>query len=224
MELDKTIRTNTQPRIAFLCMSWSFFREFIFNWKSVGAVAPSSPMLASLLAESAHIRTAGKVLELGPGTGPITEAISKSIPAQAHYLGLEMNESFVKQLRERFPAMQFEAVAAQTFDFDQVLGSDGSFDAIVSGLPWTAFPESLQIAILDHVMARLRPGGLFVTFAYAGFHLLPSGRHFRKLLSSRVATLETTHTIWGNFPPAFVYVAKMGCGSPASTQAADTGA
>lgn len=210
MELDKTIRAGTQPQIAFLCMSWSFFREFIFNWKSVGAVAPSSPMLASLLAESADIRAAGKVLELGPGTGPITEAISKSIPAEAHYLGLEMNESFVKQLRDRFPAMQFEAVAAQSFDFDEVLGRDGSFDAIVSGLPWTAFPESLQIAILDHVMARLRPGGRFVTFAYAGFHLLPSGRHFRKLLSSRVASLETTHTIWGNFPPAFVYVAKMG--------------
>lgn len=219
MELDKTIRANTQPQIAFLCMSWSFFREFIFNWKSVGAVAPSSPMLASLLAESANISAARKVLELGPGTGPITAAISNTIPAQAHYLGLEMNESFVKQLRERFPAMQFEAVAAQTFDFDQVLGRDGSFDAIVSGLPWTAFPESLQIAILDHVMARLRPGGLFVTFAYAGFHMLPSGRHFRKLLSSRVATLETTHTIWGNFPPAFVYVAKMGSAENGTGQA-----
>ncbi len=210
MELHKTIRTKTQPQITFLCMSWSFFREFICNWKTVGAVAPSSPMLASLLAESANIHAARQVLELGPGTGPITEAISKSLPAHAHYLGLEMNESFVKQLRDRFPTMQFEAVAAQSFDFDEVLGHDGSFDAIVSGLPWTAFPESLQIAILDHVMARLRPGGLFVTFAYAGFHLLPSGRHFRKLLSTKVATLETTHTIWGNFPPAFVYVAKMG--------------
>lgn len=176
-------------------------------------------MLANLLAESANIAAAKQVLELGPGTGPITEAISKSIASHAHYLGLEMNESFVKQLRERFPTMQFEAVAAQSFDFDEVLGRDGSFDAIVSGLPWTAFPESLQIAILDHVMARLRPGGRFVTFAYAGFHLLPSGRHFRQLLSSRVATLETTHTIWGNFPPAFVYVAKMSRGNTGSNQA-----
>ncbi len=190
-------------------MSWSFFREFIFNWKSVGAVAPSSPMLASLIADSANISAARQILELGPGTGPITNAISKSLSSNTHYLGLEMNESFVKQLREKFPVMQFEAVAAQSFDFDTVLGPDGSFDAIVSGLPWTAFPESLQIAILDHVMARLKPGGLFVTFAYTGFHQLPSGRHFRKLLSSRVAELKTTHTVWGNFPPAFVYIAKM---------------
>jgi len=190
-------------------MSWSFFREFIFHWKSVGAVAPSSPMLASLIADSADISAAKHVLELGPGTGPITAAISKSLSSHAHYLGLEMNESFVKQLRERFPAMQFEAVAAQLYDFDAFLGRDGSFDAIVSGLPWSAFPESLQITILDHVMPRLKPGGLFVTFAYSGFHLLPSGRHFRKLLSSRVAEIKMTPTVWGNFPPAFVYMAKM---------------
>lgn len=166
-------------------------------------------MLASLMAGSANINAAERVLELGPGTGSITAAISQSLSSHAHYLGLEMNESFVKQLRQRFPAMQFEAVEAQLYDFDTFLGREGSFDAIVSGLPWTAFPESLQIAILDHVMARLKPGGLFVTFAYSGFHLLPSGRHFRKLLSSRIAEIKMTHTVWGNFPPAFVYVAKM---------------
>lgn len=162
-----------------------------------------------MLVDSAKIVSAKYVLELGPGTGPITSVIAESLSPDGYYLGLEMNSGFVKTLRNNFPSMQFEAVPAQSYDFDLFLGRDNDFDAIVSGLPWTAFPESLQIAILDHVMARLKPGGLFVTFAYSGFHLLPSGRRFRNLLSSRFETLDTTPTVWKNFPPAFVYVAKV---------------
>ena len=185
-----------------------FFKEFARNWKTTGALAPSSPALAQRMVASAKINEATAVLELGPGTGALTQFISKALPRDAHYLGLELNETFVRRLRSGYPHMRFEAVPAQEFDFDTFLGSGGSFDAIVSGLPWTAFPESLQIAILDHVLARLRPNGIFVTFAYTGFHLLPGGQHFKSVLSARCAELTTTRTVWMNTPPAFVYAAK----------------
>jgi len=188
-------------------MSWTFFREFLGNWKTTGAFAPSSPALAKCIVETAQICKATSVLELGPGTGAFTHHISEVLPQNAHYLGLELNNTFVRQLRGHFPDMRFEAVPAQEYDFDSFLGADGTFDVIVSGLPWTAFPESLQIAILDHVLARLRPGGSFVTFAYTGFHLMPSGQRFRSLLRSRCDKLQTTPTVWQNVLPAFVYAA-----------------
>jgi phosphatidylethanolamine/phosphatidyl-N-methylethanolamine N-methyltransferase len=189
-------------------MSWTFFREFLCNWKATGALAPSSPALARRVVETAKVAQARSVLELGPGMGAFTREISEAMSPDAHYLGLELNNTFVQRLRCDFPEMKFEAVPAQEFDFDTFLGSEGSFDSIVSGLPWTAFPESLQIAILDHVLTRLRPGGTFVTFAYTGFHLVPSGQRFRTLLRSRCDELTTTPTIWQNFLPAFVYSAK----------------
>lgn len=77
----------------------------------------------------------------------------------------------------------------------------------MSGLPWTAFPEALQVAILDRIMPRLREGGVLVTFAYSGFHLLPNGRRFRALLRERCSRLGVSHTVWSNLPPAFVYSA-----------------
>ncbi|HSJ01501.1 MAG TPA: methyltransferase domain-containing protein [Verrucomicrobium sp.] len=191
-------------------MSWHFFQHFATNWKDTGAIAPSSPALARRMIKCARIATAASVLELGPGTGAFTCEIERALPSGAHYLGLELNQSFVDRLRRQHPRMQFEAVAAQDFDFDKVLGHDGSFDAIVSGLPWTNFPEWLQIAILDHVLPRLRPGGVFVTFAYTGFHLLPKGQHFRTLLRGRCLELNTSRTVWANLPPAFVYEAVAG--------------
>jgi phosphatidylethanolamine/phosphatidyl-N-methylethanolamine N-methyltransferase len=188
-------------------MSWHFFREFCSDWRATGAVAPSSRVLASRVVELAGVRDAKHILELGPGTGPFTEAIQQAMSEEARYLGLELNGMFVKRLRERFSNMQFEAVAAQEYDFDGFLQPDESFDCIISGLPWTAFPPSLQTAILDHALTRLKPGGRMVTFAYTAFHLLPAGRHFAELLAGRCASLERSRTIWGNVPPAFVYTA-----------------
>ena len=188
-------------------MSWSLFREFLGNWKATGAVTPASPGLARRMIQSARINQADCILELGPGTGPFTSLIQNSMPPGSRYLGLEMNPSLVEALRRRFPSLRFEAAAAQEFDYADFLGPGGSVDAVVSGLPWTAFPESLQIAILDQVMPWLREGGIMVTYAYTGFHLLPNGRRFRALLRDRCSRLEASRTIWPNLPPAFVYSA-----------------
>lgn len=191
-------------------MSWTFFKESLRNWRHTGAVAPSSPHLARRMVDAAGVAQAGSVLELGPGTGAITRHIAEVMPSHCRYVGLELNASFVGRLRVEFPRLQFEAGAAQEFDFSRVLGPGEFFDSIVSGLPWTAFPESLQKAIFDHVLPHLRPGGVFTTFAYTGFHLLPAGRHFRTLLAGRCEALSTTHTVWRNLPPAFVYAARAG--------------
>lgn len=191
----------------------TFAREFFRNRQNIGAVVPSSPALAECIVEAAHVRTARHVLELGPGTGPFTASIEQSMAPDCKYLGVEMNPAFVETLRHRFPRLDFAEAAAQDYDFSQWLPLDTGFDSIVSGLPWAAFPESLQLAILHHVLPRLAPGGRFTTFAYTGFHLMPAGRHFRKILSEQPGKLTTTSTIWQNFPPAFVYVLER----PAAT-------
>ena len=188
-------------------MSWTFFREFISNWQTTGAVAPSSEGLARRMMKAARVAEAQCLLELGPGTGAFTRQIQKTLPQAARYLGLDMNPAFIASLRGQFPMLRFEQAAAQDFDYESFLSGAG-FDAIVCGLPWTAFPETLQTAILERAFAVLKPGGIFATFAYTGFHRLPRGQKFCELLTSRCSRLETTTTVWRNIPPAFVYVAS----------------
>jgi phosphatidylethanolamine/phosphatidyl-N-methylethanolamine N-methyltransferase len=186
----------------------SFLREFISNWQTTGAISPSSPALAAEMMRRSGAAQAENILELGPGTGAFTEAVQPLLRPDASYLGIEINETFVRDLQQRFPTMNFAAAAAQEFDFQCYLKGSPGFDTIISGLPWTAFPAALQTAILNHVLPHLRPGGSFVTFAYCGFHLLPSGQRFRKLLRAQLPQLSTSPVIWKNTPPAFVYTAR----------------
>jgi len=51
-----------------------FLRALIARPKSIGAIAPSSPALAEAIARQID-PALGPVLEVGPGTGVITEAI-----------------------------------------------------------------------------------------------------------------------------------------------------
>jgi phospholipid N-methyltransferase len=186
----------------------AFFSEFLRNWQTTGAVAPSSPILAARMVEAAEVWRARHVLELGPGTGAFTEAISDSMPHGAEYLGVELNETFVRSLTPRFPGMNFMAGAAQEVDLADYCRPRRPFDVIISGLPWGAFSRELQMAILNNVLPHLAPGGCFATFAYWGLHQLPSGRQFRNLLHQNLPGVETSRVVWANMPPAFVYVGR----------------
>jgi len=186
----------------------TFLSEFIRNWQTVGAVAPSSPALAARMMDTAGVARARHVLELGPGTGAFTGAIRDAMPRGSRYLGIELNETFVNALRPLFPGMHFEIAGAQEFDLAAYLAGKEPPDVIVSGLPWTAFPRTLQEAILDNVLPHLAPGGCFATFAYYGFHRLPSGQRFRALLEERLPGVQTSRVVWANMPPAFVYAGR----------------
>jgi phospholipid N-methyltransferase len=158
--------------------------------------------------ETAEVWRARHVLELGPGTGAFTGIIQDTMPNGGNYLGIELNEGFVKSLQPRYPDFNFVKAAAQEFDLESYCADKEPFDVIVSGLPWTVFPRSLQEAILGNVLPHLAPGGRFATFAYWGFHQLPSGRQFRHLLHENLPGVETSRIVWANMPPAFVYVGR----------------
>lgn len=186
----------------------TFFNEFLRNWQTTGAVVPSGPLLAARMMETAEVWRARHVLELGPGTGAFTTTIQDTMPSGGQYLGIELNQSFCETLRPRFPSFTFVNAGAQEFDLAAYCADKEPFDVIVSGLPWSAFPRTLQEAILSNVLPHLAPGGRFATFAYWGFHQLPSGRQFRHLLHQNLPGVETSRVVWANTPPAFVYVGR----------------
>ena len=78
-------------------------------------------------------------------------------------------------------------------------------DAVLCGLPWASFPESLQREIMEAMLSMLAPGGKFATFAYWQGVILPAGMRFSRLLSETFSSVERSPTVWRNLPPAFVY-------------------
>jgi phospholipid N-methyltransferase len=185
----------------------SFLSEFIRRPKNTGAVAPSSRWLAETIVEDIGLETASLVVEYGPGTGAFTGKILESIGADADFIAIENNERMRRRVRDRFPDV--DVADASIEDLPKILENrghaPGDVDAIVSGLPWAAFGESLQDRLLNVTESMLSPRGRFATFAYIHGLLLPAGRRFREKLNQHFGRVSRSSVVWRNLPPAFVY-------------------
>lgn len=188
----------------------SFFLRFCQRPGSVGAVWPSSPGLARMMVAASRAGTARSLAEIGPGTGAFTGPLLAAMADPAKYLAVEIDPEMCEAFRRRFPkAPLAEGDAAELPRLLRDRGL-GPVDAVVSGLPWAAFPPDLQNRVMDGVWRALRPGGRFATFAYLQGMALPAGRRFRELLGRKFERVTTTPVVWANLPPAAVYVCRKG--------------
>ncbi|WP_260478859.1 class I SAM-dependent methyltransferase [Kibdelosporangium aridum] len=190
----------------------TFFAAAMRRPGVIGAVAPSSPGLADLLAAITPTTGSPMVVELGPGTGSVTAAIQRRLPATGRHIAVEIDQAMIDFLAAAHPGVDVvHGDAANLTD----LGVRA--DAVVSGLPWSLFQPELQRRILDQVAAILTPDGAFTTFAYRHAGALAGARSFHRLLHAVFDEVIISHTIWRNMPPARIYV----CRRPLAVQTFD---
>ena len=170
-----------------------------------GTVVPSSLGLAELMVEDMGLASADTVVELGPGTGVFTRVIAERVRPGALVLAFEIDETLARELQQQMPRVRVVNDSAETLGDQLRACGRASADAILSGLPWANFSRELQERLLGAVVAGLRPGGRFATFAYVPAAHFPPGRRFRALLEASFPRVETTRVVYQNFPPAFVY-------------------
>jgi len=171
-----------------------FIRTWVANPQGIGAVSPSSRALARLMVRNARPDPAGWTLELGPGTGVVTQAlVDAGIPPE-RIVSIEHNGDFCRLLRGRFPTMQI--VQGDAFDLDGALADFGDvrFSAALSGLPLLSFPKERRRACVESVLDRLVRGGSMVQFSYGlGGPLAP--------VPGRIAVARSKWVVL-NLPPA----------------------
>ncbi|HUF63931.1 MAG TPA: hypothetical protein VMN36_17765 [Verrucomicrobiales bacterium] len=193
------------PVVAGLMERLAFFRSFLGNPSTIGAVSPSSRVLARAMVEGCSMESAETVVELGPGTGAFTRLILDRIGPATTFFALELDPNHARILRRKFRGVQvYEDSAAKLIEY---LGQHrkANVDYIVSGLPWANFPGRAQGQLLAAIQTALAPAGVFVTFAYAHACWLSQAKQFRRDLSARFGCVETSPIVWRNLPPAFVY-------------------
>jgi len=186
--------------IAALADSSLFLREWLANPQRTGAVAPSSPKLAAAMARWLPRDPESFVLELGPGTGAITDALLKRGLREDRLVAIEHNPALASHLRKRFPRAHI--ITGDAWQLDELLREHspviGSVGAVISSLPLLNFPKEKADALAQKIRAILEPRGRWVQYSY---HITQSrcrgGEEFR-LLASKI--------VWLNFPPARVHV------------------
>lgn len=181
-----------------------FLRVMFKSPTKVCALTPSSKMLARAMAKGLEISPNETVMELGPGTGALTDQIQRILPDDARYIGIELEPQFVSLLRERFPDLRFEEDTV-TSAF-QVHANSGTppVKAVISGLPISTMPASVIDEIIMNLDQLMGPGTVFRMFQYIHAYHLPSAVRFRRRMSSLFSDYRCDAIVVRNLPPAFV--------------------
>ncbi|HXZ46695.1 MAG TPA: methyltransferase [Pseudolabrys sp.] len=175
-----------------------FIRSWIEKPISTGAVMPSSRVLARAMARYVDPHSGGPVIELGPGTGPVTEALVQHGVDPSRLVLVEFNPDFCRLLRARYPSAT--VVQGDAYRLKRLLATyvREPAAAVVSGLPLVTKPLRTRLRLISDAMTLLAEGAPFVQFTYAMLPPIP------KELSGVRA--EASELIWMNLPPARVWV------------------
>lgn len=177
--------------------------RFLKSWLDkpliTGAVSPSGKALARMMARYVDPAAPGMVLEIGPGTGPVTEALIERGVAPERLVLIEYNKEFVPLLQSRFPGVTvvqgdaYAAVAALAGRLQEPLV------ATVCSLPLLTKPVRQRVALLDQCFDMSRPGSPFIQFTYGLVPPIP-----REAIG--LTTAAGSPRVWLNLPPARVWI------------------
>ena len=179
----------------------TFIKEFLNKKKMVGSVMPSSKFLSKKMVDHLNFKSAKLIIELGPGTGVITERIIEKLGTNSKLLVIELNETFYKDLKKRITDKRVtirKGSAADLSDFINDIEFDKA-DFIVSSIPLAVLPNTLRKRIVIAVNKHLDQKGTFIQFQYTLQSL--------KLLKKVFKNVSIKHCLF-NIPPAFVYTCK----------------
>lgn len=175
-----------------------FIRSWFEKPLATGAVMPSGRALARTMANYVDPNSTGPVIELGPGTGPVTEALVARGVDPARLVLVEFNPTFCSLLRARYPAAT--VVQGDAYRLRALLGPlvRDPAAAMVSGLPLMTKPMRTRLRLFADAMHFLAKSAPFIQFTYAVVPPIP--RAFDAV------SAEGSDVIWLNLPPARVWV------------------
>jgi phospholipid N-methyltransferase len=203
-----------------------FFKQYVRRFHDTGAIAPSSRWLAAALAR--HVVAGGaprRVLEVGPGTGAVTQRIVNRLGPLDRFDLVELNDQFVSHLRGRFRnEPDFAAIGDRATIIHgplEDLPRGQTYDSIISGLPLNNFAVANVEQILAAFGELLAPQGTLSFFEYVAVRPLRaavSGRADRERLRGIGRALDGTlngnefqrDLILPNLPPAWVHHVRFG--------------
>ena len=150
---------------------WEFLRQFRERFETTGAIAPSSRFLArAMTGPMARRDRPGRILEIGPGTGAVTQRIVRLLRPEDRFDLVELNETFAGLLRDRFVSDPHYRAAADRSAVHvcpiQEFVATEPYDVIISGLPLNNFPAELVRSIFETYFKLLAPGGTLSYFEY----------------------------------------------------------
>ena len=190
----------------------TFFIKELFNDRAVASIAPTSSNAISIILShlrESHLENSFGI-ELGSGTGAITQEILRRTSRDSKLFGFETNNAAVDVLKQRFADLdRFEVFSCSGALMQETLAKCGVHQVsyVISGVPWSLLPHSQVVAMIRGAARMLEPGGKFI--AYQAF--LPGTKWEKRVLELLRAEFGVASVLCDraliNLPPLRIFVA-----------------
>lgn len=177
-----------------------FFLLWLRRPTRVGAVVPSGKALAAAMAARIDVTAPGVVVELGGGTGSITEAILAAGTAPEDLVVVEREKELCAVLAQRFPHIRILRGDARNLKDLLSKAGIGQVKVVVSSLPLLSMDTMDCRRIIASAFEVLPNEGEFLQFTYGPAS--PVSRETRRSLG--IAGRRADWILY-NLPPAAVW-------------------
>jgi phospholipid N-methyltransferase len=179
---------------------WLVLRKFIGNAKTVATIAPSSRSLSRAIVRGIDWSKTKCIVELGAGTGPVTQALVDSAPPGVRLMVNEYLPDFCDVLRRKFSTVEIMEGDARRLSEMLAVRGVTKVDYVLSGLPLTHFAPADRDTVIDQAAKVLGPDGEFRQLTTAPW--LYHGLYRRYFHDVRFRIV-----LW-NLPPGGVYYCR----------------
>jgi phosphatidylethanolamine/phosphatidyl-N-methylethanolamine N-methyltransferase len=188
------------PLLARLGATSVFVFEAIFRQRQIGAILPSGKPLATSMARWVPRDSDAYALELGPGTGSVTEELLNHGLREDRLVAIEKSPKMADLLRVRYPRALI--ITGDAFNLDETLQQHAphvrNIGVVFCSLPLRNFHAAVADKLAKSIRALLPAGGRLIQYTYRIASTPPrASHHFHRVASD---------LIWRNVPPARVSV------------------
>jgi phosphatidylethanolamine/phosphatidyl-N-methylethanolamine N-methyltransferase len=180
-----------------------FLKSLVATPRLTGAVAPSGRALARAMAAAAGAPAQGLVIELGPGTGPVTRSLIEAGLPPERLVVVEYDPGFCRMLERRFEGVR--VIQGDAYDLSRTLApfAGQPIAAVVSSLPLLNQPPPRRTKLIADAFALMGPSGVFVQFTYGLQSPVP-----REACAGLYSAIRSKPILL-NLPPAFVWTYRL---------------
>jgi len=205
--------SSTKTRLAYRL----FLKESFRKIRVTASVLPSSRFLTTAMLDQVNFRNVRNLVELGSGTGAITQELLRRMTPDSRLFALEINRNFVRHLRICCHDPRLTVLHMDASDLLNQLAAHnaGAVDVVISSLGLTGMTSEHRGRIVRQAEACLAPAGIMMQFQYVtSLTPLPdlSKRQFRRFQEGeflrRYFPSVSAKPVFLNLPPALVFTCR----------------
>ncbi len=177
--------------------TYLFLKSWYDSPTRMGALFPSfartGRIIASIIKDPANV----KVVELGAGTGQVTDQIVAAGVAQENFASIEFDKKFCSELLKKHPNLQLFNIDATTMAEQLPSKFVGKTDYIISTLPLITLGQKKAKEVIEAVFKVMRPGGVYIQITFS-----PIKPKYMKKMGLRATKICMS---WINLPPTHIW-------------------